>query len=540
MLTDKISDVKILSDLNFNGSKINNDISSNISSLNVSNSLNLNVSSSLNTSELKSNNSLNTSELKSNELKSKELEINNENNTTINTRPKYSPLPFQEESILEIIKSATQKKPFGKVLADEMGLGKTSQMLEALRRLLIMDAKTVENISDSNSSSKLAGNNSSSNIPRINTLLKEPITWENNNLKYLILVPKTVISVWRREAKMVSPDLFSQIYICTQKLGNPVDEIDSESTILLTTPGLLQTASKKYMDLVQEGKHKSALAIKPWFYKKIWKGVIIDEAHDFLATGISAAKKSGKFRINSNMKTAQALYRLKYQLAWLLTGTPIKNHTSDLVALAKFLLGGINVKHRLGSIDVWNNALDQKILVNEFAREFMIRRIDSCLGLPPMKRNIVSCQMSPLQKKNALQDMHTSMGLLARLERVRGVEKAKYNMAILAMIGRLRLNNNSPYLLESYDNHVHCVGSRPTDSKDNVHCVGRRPTDSKDLKDVHCIGRCPTDSKDSKDSKEDKDDNKEDKVSGKKINFINDVNSIIDINTFEKEYTRYR
>ena len=245
-----------------------------------------------------------------------------------------------------------------------------------------------------------------------------------------------------------------------------------KARILITTTGLLRTAGWAYVERSRglksdsseeeededdedeeddDGKKKKKKKKKrsvPWFYKKFWDGVVVDEAHESLANGIRCTGR-GKFRENYKMKTAQCIYHLNYNCAWLLTGTPIKNKLADLVALAKFLLQD---RHPKGNIENWNtdDPEERKRMIKAFADEFMLRKTDEVLGLPPMVKEVIACPMSVQQKKSARQDMHTTMGLLEKMEKAKSVDKAKYHMAILAMIGRLRLNNNSPLLLKTY------------------------------------------------------------------------------------------
>lgn len=385
----------------------------------------------------------------------------------------YKPMHFQEDSITQMVNAASAEKPFGRILADEMGLGKTSQILETIRRLLALkDAKgargeNVEATETTPSESKASAKASAKTSAKSKVRRRTPTTWKKNNLCYLILAPKSVMRVWKKEAQMVSPELGEQVHICDEKLGNSRNVPNRKARILITTTGLLRTAGWAYIetkrglsddedDYDEEDEEKSTNRTKkkkkkistPWFYKKVWDGVVVDEAHECLANGIRCTGR-GKFRENYKMKTAQCIYSLRYHCSWLLTGTPIKNKLSDLVALAKFLLTD---KHPRGNIENWNTdiAEERKAMIRDFAKEFMIRRVDDMLNLPAMVKEVIACPMSSQQKRSARQDMHTTMGLLAKMEKAKSVDKAKFHMAILAMIGRLRLNNNSPLLLKTY------------------------------------------------------------------------------------------
>lgn len=391
----------------------------------------------------------------------------------------YVPLVFQETAITRIVKAGSGDPPCGLILADEMGLGKTSQMCESIVRLIRIKDENAEAVG----------------VPFKSTNAKGKtyrMTWEDNHLCYLILAPKSMISNWQKEAFFVNTELGKMTLICKEKLGNSRSVPMSHHRILITTPGLLRTAgwahvqhqerndlesfidnedqqNIKYADkpgdssevLKKKRRARAKIAgnrakyqakvAAPWFYKKVWDGVVLDEAHEPLANGIKCTGR-GKFLENLKMKVARCIYFLKRERAWALTGTPIKNKISDLVALAKFVLAD---KNPFGYCEHWNTPApgdkgdeDRIRMIQEFAVEFIIRRTDELLKLPPMKKIGVPCRMSAKQRQNAVNDMHTALGLLKELEKKKGVEKAKCNMALLSMIGRLRLNNSSPFLLK--------------------------------------------------------------------------------------------
>jgi hypothetical protein len=181
----------------------------------------------------------------------------------------------------------------------------------------------------------------------------------------------------------------------------------------------------------------------PWFYQKIWDAVIIDEAHDVLASGVKMTKKE-KMVENWATKLPHCVFHLKYKIGFPVTGTPLRNSISDLVSIAKFLL--TPTIDPLKDLKTWSIKPRER-LVN-FAKKYLIRHTDKILNLPPLNKHIINSQMSELQKKNALTDMHTCLGLFKKLEVSQGIKKSEISMAILGMIARLRLNNTSPYLLK--------------------------------------------------------------------------------------------
>jgi hypothetical protein len=409
--------------------------------------------------------------------------------------------------------------PFGRILADEMGLGKTSQMLETVRRIeqirvsrLSLDESALDpsNITD----------------PRI---LNKEMTWKNNNLRYIFLVPKSMLTVWKKESYMVCSEFGKRVHVCDEKLRDSRNVPLHRSLILITTAGLLRTAmgaltlpqtplllkddddvtpltlrgdadappltlrgdanappltpllkiggkeSKETKSKETKGNKETkptsakkggkggkggasathtggkggASATPCWIWEKEWDGLVVDEAHKCLANGVFCTKSGNKFREDTKKKTTQSIYKLKRKCTWLVTGTIAENKASELVSLAKCLLDD---KHPWGNISNWSckTKEESKKMIEDFRNQFIIRRTDEVLGLPEMKKNIVSCPMSEQQKKCARENMHSAMNLLTKMEKSKAIKKSNYQMQVLAMINQLRLNNDSPLLLKRY------------------------------------------------------------------------------------------
>ena len=133
-----------------------------------------------------------------------------------------------ERNVVDVTAHSTT--PFGRILADEMGLGKTSQMLETIRRLesIRLEKEPWTAIDPS-------------------TLMK-PMSWSKNNLRYLVLAPKSMIRDWRKEAYMICPEFGKRVHICDEKLGNSKNVPCQNSIVLVTTADLLRTAGWKFLE----------------------------------------------------------------------------------------------------------------------------------------------------------------------------------------------------------------------------------------------------------------------------------------------------
>lgn len=301
-------------------------------------------------------------------------------------------------------------KGHGSLLADEMGLGKTIQLLALIKKLMENDKEE-----------------------------KEPL----DNLKYLIIVPKSLVDVWNSEKNKLDKEFFKgKVHICNSKLEDIKTILKTSPQILITKPSLIRQSGWDYIQSIYGKKTKSQKKIKvdskiPWFYQKKWKAIIIDEAHEFLGNAYKLNKK-GLIVKNWTTKVPHCLMYLKHDLGYVVTGTPIRNSISDIIALSDFVTNKITHQD-------WNTNLPNTL--QTFKDNYMIRRNDNILNLPTFYRNVIDCKMSDLQTKTTLTIMRNSLDMFQRLEEAQGLEKGEIYIAIMGMINRLRVNNCSPYLL---------------------------------------------------------------------------------------------
>jgi SNF2 family DNA or RNA helicase len=257
---------------------------------------------------------------------------------------------------------------FGGCLADDMGLGKTIQVLA------LLEARRAEGHGPS-----------------------------------LVVVPRSLVFNWRREAERFAPHMRVLDWSATER---SVDTLDTrEVDVLLVTYGTLRR------DVVQ-------LASFEFDY------VVLDEAQ--------AIK-------NSATATAKATRLLQARNRLALSGTPIENRIEELWSVLDFLNPGmLGASHRFSSMlraDVTDDSvseLDAHEVLARALRPVILRRTKAEVApeLPERLENTLEVEMEPEQRAyyNEVRDSYRA-NLLRRIDRD-GVSKSR--MHILEALLRLR------------------------------------------------------------------------------------------------------
>lgn len=267
---------------------------------------------------------------------------------------------------------------FGGCLADDMGLGKTVETLVFLQSL------------------------------------KES---EHNGKPALLVLPRSLLVNWQREAERFTPDLTWYQYFGNERTKN-VRVFDDYNLVLTTYGTMLRDIDK----LRQYRFHY----------------VILDE---------SQAIK------NPLAKTSKAARLLNADHRLALTGTPVENSTFELWSQFAFLNPGL-----LGNLEYFKNEFGNPIerqgdeVASQFLRKmvypFILRRTKEQVApeLPPRTERIVYADMEPAQRKlyNKTRDYYRAM-LLGVIEE-EGMNHAR--MKVLEGLLRLRQISNHPKLVQ--------------------------------------------------------------------------------------------
>lgn len=252
----------------------------------------------------------------------KELEINFSKDEKILLRD------YQQVGIKWMLTLASCN--FGGILADEMGLGKSIQTIKYIEKR------------------------------------KE----ENNNRKFIIVVPTSLIYNWENEFKKFSPQLkFVVVNESKEKREKIIN--DNDYDIYITTYGLI----RQDIELYQKFEFDTC---------------IIDEAQNIK---------------NVNAETTKAIKNIKAINHFALTGTPIENSILELWSIFDFLMPGFmpNLTKFKHIYTVKNIEEDNSLLhdLNRKVAPFILRRKkkDVLTELPDKIMNNVLVELNEEQKK---------------------------------------------------------------------------------------------------------------------------------------------
>ena len=267
---------------------------------------------------------------------------------------------------------------FGGCLADDMGLGKTVQALAFLLSL------------------RECGHAQAAD---------------------LIVVPRSLLVNWEREAHRFTPSLRVLIHAGPQRAKSP--EVFEEYDLVITTYGLVL---------------RDLEVLKNYHFHY----VVLDE---------SQAVK------NPVTKTARAVRRLQSDHRLALTGTPVQNSSLELWSLFAFLNPGL-----LGSLEYFKREFASPIerqqdeetaeFLQKLVYPFILRRTKEQVApeLPPRTERVLFCDMEPAQRRlyERWRDHYRAL-LLGMIEEDIG---ADVRMKILEGLLRLRQIAIHPLLVD--------------------------------------------------------------------------------------------
>jgi hypothetical protein len=271
-----------------------------------------------------------------------------------------------------------QRFGFGGCLADDMGLGKTIQVLALLESRRAVRSTQGESV-------------------------RRPS---------LVIVPRSLVFHWKREAARFAPDLaiLDHSGVARRKPGDHFEDYD----LVITTYGTLAR------DAIQ-------------FKEQRFDYCILDEAQAIKNASTLASK-------------AVRLVRADHRLA--MSGTPVENHLGELWSLFEFLNPGM-----LGSATIFasigrNPDEPTRALLARALRPFILRRTKGQVAaeLPEKTEQTIYCDLEGKEKKlyNELRDYYR-----ARLLQGDAFEgNGRYQIQVLEALLRLRQAACHPGLID--------------------------------------------------------------------------------------------
>ena len=187
-------------------------------------------------------------------------------------------------------------------------------------------------------------------VQLISTILGNP------QHRTLIIVPKSIITQWHEEIQKFAPNLTVNIYDGADRKVCQNADITIAPYTLLTVKGA-------------EGG-----APTPLHYTK-WGRIILDEAHEIR---------------NKSSKLFKSVCRLKTDIKWIVTGTPVFNSMEDFVSLCLFL--GLSKSSAQGMTKQIKDIYILRRTKDDLAK------INERLRLPPCHFENVELDMFPEEK----------------------------------------------------------------------------------------------------------------------------------------------
>jgi SNF2 family DNA or RNA helicase len=246
-------------------------------------------------------------------------------------RANFSAKDYQCEGIEWCLKKElAQKKIKGGIVADEMGLGKTMTLIGLM--------------------------------------------FVNFKRRTLIVVPPVLLDQWAKEIFKCSGHKALKYH--GQNKKNITEEELLKAPIVLTTYNMLLSSNKRLESnakkVKESNKQDNMLA------KIKWNRLIFDEAHHLR---------------NKRTERYSSCEKIKAEIKWLISGTPIQNKRSDLYNLFRII----------GIKDVNQDN------VKEFAEKYILRRTKAEVGinLPPVIKEERQVQWTNIHEQQMSEELHS-------------------------------------------------------------------------------------------------------------------------------------
>ncbi|KAL3470661.1 SNF2 family N-terminal domain-containing protein [Aspergillus californicus] len=253
----------------------------------------------------------------------------------------------------------------GGILAEEMGLGKTVEMIS----LMCLNPRVLrpEETFDGGGSEGLRPTGAT-----------------------LIITPPVILEQWKQEIKLHAPNLQVFHYTGLQRHQTLSDqellELMADNDVVLTTYNVLAREIHYAGDAPERNlRHEKRFAPRKSPLVKIsWWRVCLDEAQ-MIESGVSNAARVARL--------------IPRQMAWAVTGTPLRKDITDLLGLLLFL----RYEPFCGSM--WKRLCAEfKPILSRIVNSLTLRHskdiIRKELRLPPQKRVIITIPFTPVEEQN--------------------------------------------------------------------------------------------------------------------------------------------
>ena len=234
----------------------------------------------------------------------------------------------------------------------------------------------------------------------------------------LIVVPRSLLVNWKREADRFTPDLRVHTHFGARRSQNGINWDDYD--IVLTTYGTMRR------DIQHLRNHE-------------FNYLILDE---------SQAIKNPAAQVSKAVRLLKGRYRL------VVTGTPVENSSLELWSQFAFLNPGL-----LGNLEFFKREyvnpiekqgdVDAAASLRKIVYPFILRRTKEQVApeLPPRSERVLFVDMKPMQRKLYMRTRDQYRDMLHGLINTKGLNEARFK--VLEGLLRLRQISNHPKLVDA-------------------------------------------------------------------------------------------
>jgi SNF2 family DNA or RNA helicase len=288
---------------------------------------------------------------------------------------------------------------------------------------------------------------------------------ERSNLQILIICDAGIVHRWIDDFKKISPEFYEKhVWHCPTSLLKPKKMPRASHLVGIVTYSLVQRALSEWADYKFSRVASTSTSTPPstpWPCQRIWKQVVLDEAHRLSNADSGNGSHKGR---GYGRKTFEAIRTLESNTFLAITGTPVQQKISDLLSMAAIIMSATRLPPTEVTTDSpvnpswWKKRSADHPDVKEWCKKFILSRTQTeVYNLALVARDIPAMNLLKLRQINVfrhdLGEMHpiqkdaisTHCSFSANLGGQPDIKANNINT--LGMIGYLQRISVSPFLV---------------------------------------------------------------------------------------------